>query len=88
MKLSNQTRTLLLENMDGELCHETVWLARDILAAITDKRENPKKAIDAGVVKILSQAVWDYETKQKREKARQAFLNQKALTGFNFEGGI
>jgi hypothetical protein len=88
MNLSNQTRTLLLENMDNELDHETVWLARDILAAITDKRDNPKKAIDAGVVKILSKAVWDYETKQKREKARQAFLNQKALTGFNFEGGI
>lgn len=79
MKLSNQTRTLLLENMDGELCHETVWLARDILAAITDKRDNPKKAIDAGVVKILWKAIWEYETKQRREKA---------LTGFNFEGGI
>lgn len=88
MNLSNQTRKLLLENMDGELCNETVWLARDILAAITDKRDNPKKAIDAGVVKILWQAIWDYETKQKREAERQAFLNQKALTGIDFTGGV
>jgi len=68
MKLSNQTRTLLLENMDGELCHETVWLARDILTAITDKRGRAKKAIDDGVVGILKQAVWDYETKQYEKR--------------------
>ena len=68
MNLSNQTRTLLLENMDGELCHETVWLARDILTAITDKRGRAKKAIDGGVVGILKQAVWDYETKQYEKR--------------------
>ena len=68
MKLSNQTRTLLLENMDGELCHETVWLARDILTAITDKRGRAKKAIDDGVVGILKQAVWNYETKQYEKR--------------------
>lgn len=80
MNLSNQTRKLLLENMDSSLDHETVWLARDIFAAITDKRDNPKKAIDAGVVKILWQAIWDYETKQKREANRQAFID--------FTGGV
>jgi len=68
MNLSNQTRTLLLENMDGELCHETVWLARDILAALTDKRGRAKKAINDGVVGILKQAVWDYETKQYEKR--------------------
>lgn len=80
MNLSNQTRTLLIENMDGELCDETVWLARDILFAITDKRGRAKKAIDDGVVGILKQAIWDYETKQLER--------EKVLTGFTFEGGV
>jgi hypothetical protein len=60
MILSTQTRRLIVSNM-GDADHETIWLARDIFAALTDTKGKPLNPKDGAAVRVIRQAIDDYE---------------------------
>ena len=58
--LSAKTRQLLIDNMDGHLCSESIYLAQDILDNLTDDKGQAFNALDVPVVAVLSDAIRTY----------------------------
>lgn len=59
-KISPETRQLFINNMNGGLCSETVYLAQDILDGLTDDKGQAFNALDIPVVVVLSDAIQNY----------------------------
>ena len=60
MILSKETQHLIVSNM-GDVDHETVWLARDLFAALTDTKGKPLNPKDGPAVSVIRKAIDDYE---------------------------
>tara|TARA_E500000318_G_scaffold107055_1_gene115817 strand:- start:2365 stop:2574 length:210 start_codon:yes stop_codon:yes gene_type:complete len=59
-KISPETRKLFMNNMEGGLCNETVYLAQDILDGLTNDKGQALNHLDIKVVSILANAIQNY----------------------------